>query len=142
ALPTTEIFRRLAARFGFDEPCFKATDEALMDDAVDIADPRLLGMRPSEIPTDRAVQMTGPDGEPMVLFDNIFPATPSGKIELKSQTLAERWGAAVLLPEWRERVSEYPLMLISPASDKRISSTILAGSRKAPPLLMHPGDAA
>jgi anaerobic selenocysteine-containing dehydrogenase len=86
--------------------------------------------------------MTGPDGAPMVLFDNVFPATPSGKVELRSETLAERWGAAVLLPEWRERIGDYPLMLISPASDKRISSTILAGSRKAPPLLMHPGDAA
>ena len=26
SLPNTEIFRRLAARFGFDEPCFKASD--------------------------------------------------------------------------------------------------------------------
>ena len=35
-------------------------------------------------------------------------------------------------------------MLISPASDKRISSTLgdLAGSREAPPLLMNPADAA
>ena len=43
ALPNTEIFRRLAARFGFDEPCFKATDAELMDDAVDAADRRLRG---------------------------------------------------------------------------------------------------
>ena len=88
--------------------------------------------------------MTGPDGKPLVLFDNVFPATPSGKIELKSETLAKRWGAAALLPGWREREAPYPLMLISPASDKRISSTLggLAGSRKAPPLLMNPEDAA
>jgi anaerobic selenocysteine-containing dehydrogenase len=142
SLPNTEIFRRLAARFGFAEPCFQASDEELMDEAVDPADPRLGGIRPSRIPTDKALPMTGPGGKPLVLFDNVFPATPSGKIELKSATLAARWGAAVLLPEWRERVSDYPLMLISPASDKRISSTILAGSRKAPPLLMNPGDAA
>src|SRR6266436_9220610 len=38
SLPNTEIFRRLAARFGFEEPCFTATDEELMDDAVDAAD--------------------------------------------------------------------------------------------------------
>ena len=38
--------------------------------------------------------MAGPDGKPLVLFDNLFPATPSGKIELKSEALAERWGAA------------------------------------------------
>src|SRR5215471_99519 len=104
ALPNTEIFRRLAARFAFDEPCFEATDEELMDDAIDIGDARLLGARPSTISTERAVQMTGPDGEPLVLFDNLFPATPSGKIELKSQTLADRWGADALLPGWRDGV--------------------------------------
>ena len=144
SLPNTEIFRRLAARFGFTEPCFAADDAALMDDAVDGADPRLGGIRPSEIPTRRALHMTGPDGQPLVLFDNVFPATPSGKIELRSAALAERWGAAAALPAWRERQASYPLMLISPASDKRISSTLgdLAGSRAAPPLLMNPGDAA
>jgi hypothetical protein len=77
SLPNTEIFRRLAARFGFEEPCFKATDEELMDDAVDPADPRLAGLRPSQISTREALQMTGPDGNPLVLFENVFPATPS-----------------------------------------------------------------
>jgi anaerobic selenocysteine-containing dehydrogenase len=143
SLPNTEIFRRLAARFGFNEPCFKASDEELMDDAVDPADTRLGGVRPSRISTEHALQMKGPDGKPMVLFDNIFPATPSGKIELKSETLAKRWGAAALMPTWRERPATYPLMLISPASDKRISSTLgdLAGSRKAPRLKMNRADA-
>ena len=144
ALPNTEIFRRLAARFGFDEPCFRATDAELMDDAVDPADPRLKGLRPSEIPTGRALQMTAADGRPMVLFDNVFPATPSGRIELRSETLAGRWGAAALLPEWRPRPSSHPLMLISPASDRRISSTLgdLAPSRATPRLHMNPADAA
>jgi anaerobic selenocysteine-containing dehydrogenase len=154
SLPNTEIFRRFARRFGFIEPCFAADDTQLMDDAVDGADPRLGGVRPSEIPTSRALQMTGPDGQPLVLFDNVFPATPSGKIELKSEALAERWGAAAVLPGWRppsypplhagEGSVRGPLMLISPASEKRISSTLgdLAGSRAAPPLLMNPADAA
>jgi anaerobic selenocysteine-containing dehydrogenase len=143
ALPNTEIFRRLAARFGFTEPCFGANDAELMDDAVDGADPRLGGVKPSELPTRRALRMVGPDGQPPVLFDNLFPATPSGKIELKSEVLAERWGDAALLPGWREPGAG-PLRLISPASDKRISSTLgdLAVSRKAPPLLMNPADAA
>ena len=65
---------------------------------------------------------------------------------MKSDTLATRWGAGALFAEWRERATEgaYPLMLISPASDKRISSTLgsIGGSRKAPPLMMHPTDAA
>lgn len=144
ALPNTEIFRRLAARFGFDEPCFKASDAELMDDAVDGNDRRLGGMRPSAIPTGKALRMTGPDGQPMVLFENVLPATPSGKIELKSDTLAQRWGSAALLADWRPRDASHPLMLISPASDKRISSTLgdLASSRAVPPLKMNPRDAA
>ena len=87
--------------------------------------------------------MKGPDGKPLVLFENVFPATPSGRVELKSEALAKRWGAAALTPSWRERPATYPLMLISPASDKRISSTLgdLAGSRKAPKLMMNPRDA-
>ena len=144
SLPNTEIFRRLAARFGFDEPCFTASDAELMDDAIDPDDARLQGVRPSRIPIDGALQMKGADGKPLVLFENVFPATPSGKIELKSEALATRWGVQALLPEWHEGHADYPLRLISPASDKRISSTLggLPGSRRAPPLLMHPEDAA
>src|SRR6476660_2184324 len=55
SLPNTEIFRRLAVRFNFTEPCFEATDAERMDDAVDGADSRLGGTRPSEIPTRRAL---------------------------------------------------------------------------------------
>jgi len=75
---------------------------------------------------------------------NVMPGTPSGKIEIASDTLANRWGAAARLPGYRERESRFPLALISPASDKRISSTLLgAGGAPAetPPLLMHPDDA-
>jgi anaerobic selenocysteine-containing dehydrogenase len=137
SLPNTEIFRRLAARFGFNDPCFAATDAELIDEAVDLAD----GARPSEIATDSAVQMKGPDGNPLVMFDNVFPATPSGKIELRSESLAKRWGDAALMPTWREHRGDYPLMLISPASSTRISSTL--GFTGSPPkLLMHPRDAA
>ena len=135
SLPNTEIFRRLAARFGFDDACFKASDADLMDAAVDLGD-----IRPSEISTENALQMKGKDGKPLVLFENVFPATPSGRIELRSEALAQRWGDAALMPTWRERPADYPLMLISPASNRRISSTLgFAGS--PPRLMMHPRDA-
>jgi anaerobic selenocysteine-containing dehydrogenase len=136
SLPNTEIFRRLAAQFGFDEPCLKATDAELMDAAVDLGE-----VRPSEISTEHALQMKGKDGLPLVLFENVFPATPSGRIELRSEMLAQRWGEAALLPSWRERASDYPLMLISPASDRQITST-LGGAGPTPRLMMHPRDAA
>ncbi|HLJ04945.1 MAG TPA: molybdopterin dinucleotide binding domain-containing protein, partial [Acetobacteraceae bacterium] len=136
SLPNTEIFRRLATRFGFNDSCFAASDAELMDDAVDLG-----SMRPSAISTGRATQMRGKDGSELVLFENVFPATPSGRIELRSDTLAKRWGEGALMPTWRERISDYPLMLISPASDKRISST-LGFTKDAPRLMMHPRDAA
>jgi anaerobic selenocysteine-containing dehydrogenase len=143
ALPNTEIFRRLAARFGFDDACFKASDRELMDDAVDGAHPSLGGVKPSEIPTSAARRMTAPDGRALALFDNVMPATPSGRIELASDLLAERWGSEARLPAFRARASRFPLALVSPASDKRISSTLLGpgGPRDASPLLMHPDDA-
>jgi anaerobic selenocysteine-containing dehydrogenase len=144
ALPNTEIFRRLAARFGFADACFKTTDRELMDEAVDAADPRLRGVRPSQIPTHEALRMAAPDGRPLALFDNVQPGTPSGKIELASETLAMRWGPAARLPTFRPRAAKFPLALISPASDKRISSTLFGAGGAggdAPPLLMHPDDA-
>lgn len=144
ALPNTEIFRRLARRFGYNEPCFRADDQELMDDAIDGSDFRLRGARPSQLPTGRALRMSAQNGEPLALFHNVMPATPSGKVELASAVLAERWGPAARVPRFRGGTSKFPLMLISPASDRRISSTlfdIVNRYTDAPQLLMHPADA-
>lgn len=146
AVPNTEVFRRLARRFGFDEPCFADDDAALMDQAVDAADRRLGGHLPSALPLDHATPMTAPDGRPFALMVNVMPATPSGRIELQSEVLAQRWGEHARLPAWRPRAAGAPpLTLVSPASAQRISSTLLPrGGRReeAPPLWMHPADAA
>jgi anaerobic selenocysteine-containing dehydrogenase len=101
-------------------------------------------MKPSEIPTGDALRMVAADGRPLSLFDNAMPATPSGKIELSSDMLASRWGAAARLPAFRPRAGKFALSLISPASDARISSTLLGmggAPADAPSLLMHPEDA-
>ena len=140
ALPNTEIFRRLAARFGFADPAFTASDAELMDEAIDGGDPRLGGVQPSALPTERATAMTA-NGEQAILFGNVFPRTPSGKVELVSTYLAEKYAAP--LPTWRPVSGPFPLALISPASDRRITSTFggARGSEAAPPLEMHPDDA-
>jgi anaerobic selenocysteine-containing dehydrogenase len=141
--PNTEIFRRLAARFGFNDPIFRASDAELMDDAIDPADPRLGGVRPSRIATDRALAMTAKDGRAFALFDNVRPATPSGKVELASDALAKRWGEQARVPRFRPLESKLPLILITPASDKRTTSTFGGNhAHETPPLLMHPEDAA
>ncbi|MDP9139022.1 MAG: molybdopterin-dependent oxidoreductase [Pseudomonadota bacterium] len=144
SLPNTEIFRRLAHAFGFGDSCFKASDKELMDEAVDAGDVRMGGIRPSAIPLDRGLEMRAGDGRPFVLYDNVRPATPSGKIELVSETLAGRWGEEARLPMWRPVHSPFPLNLITPASDRRISSTLggLHAAEGGPPLVMNPADAA
>ena len=141
SLPNTEIFRRLAARFGFNDPVFTATDAQLMDVAVDGKDARMRGVRASQLPLDRALSMEYEGAEP-ILFRNVWPTTPSGKIELQSALLGARYGAA--LPTFRPVRSSYPLTLISPASEKRITSTFggLAVNDSTPVLEMHPADAA
>ena len=140
ALPNTEIFRRLAARFGLTDPIFRASDAELMDDALDPDDPRLGGVRPSRLSTERALAMSVA-GEDAILFKNVFPKTPSGKVELASAYLERKYHAR--LPGWRPVESRYALSLISPASDQRITSTFggLHVADGAPPLEMHPDDA-
>jgi len=141
SLPNTEIFRRLAARFGFDEPEFKASDEQLMDEAMLDGDARMGGLKGSTVPLEQALSMEYDGAEP-VLYQNVWPKTPSGKIELQSAALAERYAAP--LPTFRPVESRFPLALISPASDMRISSTFggLSVNDATPVLEIHPDDAA
>ena len=139
--PNTEVFRRLAAKFGFTEPAFTDNDNDLMDAALNPDDPRMQGLRPSRIPTDRAVRMEY-DGDEPLLFHNVLPRTPSGKVELESSSLGARYGAT--LPIYRTLTSSYPLTLITPASDQRITSTFggLSVNDATPFLEMNPADAA
>jgi anaerobic selenocysteine-containing dehydrogenase len=62
-------------------------------------------------------------------------------VELASAYLDEKYGA--LLPSYRPYETPFPLILISPASDTRITSTFggLESSAETPPLEMHPTDA-
>jgi anaerobic selenocysteine-containing dehydrogenase len=140
ALPNTEIFRRLARRFGFTEPAFQASDTDLMNEALALDDPRLRGRRPSQIPLDQTIPMTF-NGDEAILFQTTFPQTPSGKIELQSSYLERTYGQP--LPIYRPLASAYPLMLLTPASDQRTTSTFgsLRYSDQAW-LEMHPQDAA
>jgi anaerobic selenocysteine-containing dehydrogenase len=141
SLPNTEIFRRLAAKFGFTDPAFAENDAELMDAALNSDDPRMQGFRPSRVPLNRAIKMEYDREEP-VLFHNVSPRTPSGKVELESSTLGALYGAA--LPRYRPLTSPYPLTLITPASDSQITSTFggLAANATTPALEMNSVDAA
>ena len=136
SLPNTEIFRRLAARFGFDDAAFKATDQQLMDEAM-----TNLGVAPKDFPLDHSKAIGGEMGEEGIVCLNIAPDTPSGKIELYSEDLEARFGAG--LPRFNPVEKSMPLTLVTPASDKRINATFGGCSLSDGPeqLEMHPSDA-
>ncbi|MCB1754988.1 MAG: molybdopterin-dependent oxidoreductase [Gammaproteobacteria bacterium] len=140
ALPNTEIFRRLAQRFGFSDQAFSASDAELMDDALDADDPRLGGVKPGQLPTDRALPVRI-NGEDAILFKNVFPQTPSGKVELHSALLEEEYDAA--LPVYRALEKGFPLTLITPASMRRTNATFGGADANAgmQTLEMNPLDA-
>ncbi len=141
SLPNTEIFRRLAARFGFDDPIFRASDAELMDDAFAAADPKLQGFTPSQVPLDRALAMTAAGGEELILCKTVKPGTGSGKITLFSQDLEDRFGFG--LPRYAPPPQDLPLVLISPSSDKRTNATFgtHAVSQGLEVLEINPADA-
>ena len=121
SLPNTEIFRRLAARFGFDDPMFRESDETLMDAAFVDDDPRLAGHRPCRLPVGLALAMTTVDGAEPMMCATVRPATDSGRIELFSRDLEDRFGYG--LPRYEPVEREFPLTIISPSSAKRTNAT-------------------
>ncbi len=138
SLPPSELFRRLAARFGFDDdPAFRDDDDALLDCVLDEAHPGLKGLRGSTLPLARAHAVHTPDASGHFAVQG----TPSGCIELRSEGLAREFGCS--LPAYRPLAGDYPLALISPASEQRITSTFggVAACDATPPLVMHPTDA-
>jgi anaerobic selenocysteine-containing dehydrogenase len=142
SLPNTEIFRRLAKRFGYEDAQFQASDSQLMDEAIDADHPQLDGQRPSEIALDRAIEIRAADGAPMVMCQNVLPATKSGRIELFSQAYETRYGFGV--PRYDPVAQDLPLVLISPSSAKRTNATFGSDPASSGPeqLEMHPKDAA
>ena len=121
SLPNTEIFRRLAARFGYDTPEFRDSDAELMDQAMDAQSPHLQGFRPQDMPLDRALEITTADGREPVMCDSVLPATPSGRIELFSDRYEAEGGFGV--PRYDPATRELPFVLITPSSSKRTNAT-------------------
>ena len=121
SLPNTEIFRRLARAFGFDDAMFDDSDVELMDAALDPGDPRLQGYRPSEIPLDQALLMNNLQQQELIMCASVTPATASGRIELFCQDLEERFGYGV--PRYEAVPRAKPYTIISPSSSKRTNAT-------------------
>jgi len=142
SLPNTEIFRRLAARFGYTEPEHQASDVQLMDDAMDASHPQFEGRPPSQMPVDRALEMQKSDGAALILCETVTPDTETGRIELFSAALEAETGFGV--PRYDPVPQDLPLVLITPSSDKRINATFGSAPLSAGPesIEVHPEDAA
>ena len=139
ARPNTAVFRELAARMGFTEPCFRDDDETVGAQAfgshVDFARLRREGWL--RLPLPEAPFATGG-----------FP-TPNGRAQFAPAGL----GVADFVPPYESRQSapelaqRYPLAMISPPARHFLNSTFVnvhsLRSIEGEPLLeIHPQDAA
>ena len=145
ALPNSEIFRRLAARMGFDEPCFRDSDE-------DICRTALAGKADWEaLKRDGWQRLALP--ERFAPFAHGGFPTASGKCEFHSEWL-EKQGVDPL-PFYNppvevaddELAGRYPLAFLSPPARHFLNSSFANLARfrefeREPHLDMHPQDAA
>jgi anaerobic selenocysteine-containing dehydrogenase len=88
SLPNSEVFRRLAARMGFEEPCFRDSDEDLCRTALRSKQPRMRGIDWEAMKRDGWQRLDVP--ERFAPFaEGSFP-TPSGKCEFYSAALEKQ----------------------------------------------------
>jgi anaerobic selenocysteine-containing dehydrogenase len=85
---------------------------------------------------------TPPFGGAPVQFVDVFPRTPDGKIHLCPPDLDAQAPAGLYGYQPDPATARYPLALISPASEKTISSTLGELRERAGMLVMNPADAA
>ncbi len=121
SLPNTEIFRRLAKVFGYEEELFNDSDADLMDAAFDGSDPRLEGISPSQLPTDQAFIMKTVNQQEVMMCNTVSPGTGSGKIELFDKNLEDKYGFGT--PRYEPAEKNLPFTVISPSSRKRTNAT-------------------
>ena len=137
----TDIFRALALRMGFDDPCFLESDESLCRTAY--GDEAQF----EQLLTNGFATLPVPDAP---FAQGGFP-TPSGRCEFFSQRLADlgQDGLPDHVPNYEVASSQsrYPLAMISPPARNFLNSTFvnvqsLRDIEAEPVLEMHPQDAA
>lgn len=152
SLPNSEVFRRLAARLGFDDPALFEDDATIAAAAFNRRDARSLGLA-DDLARQGWARLNLP--RPFAPFARGGFPTPSGRCEFFSQTLADQGRDP--LPGWvppRESpvsnpalAARYPLAMISPPARNFLNSSFANLPRwrdkeGAPTLEIHPDDAA
>jgi anaerobic selenocysteine-containing dehydrogenase len=131
AKPNTEVFRLLAARMGFSEPCFRDTDDDIARQAFLAQHPRAAGLDWDALKEQGFQRLAVAESDSYAPFANGGFPTPSGKCELYSETLAREGHDP--LPTFvppRESVASnpalakrYPLAFISPPARNFLNSS-------------------
>jgi anaerobic selenocysteine-containing dehydrogenase len=125
----SDVFRLLAARLGFDDDCFRDTDEDLARQALDTKHPALAGVTLEKLRENGWLKVNVAD-DFAPFAGGAFP-TPSGKCELFSAELAAQGlsGLPDFVPPAESVVSapeiaeKYPLALITPAAHAFLNSS-------------------
>jgi anaerobic selenocysteine-containing dehydrogenase len=151
AKPNTEIFRLLAERMGFNEPCFKETDDEIAAQAFKKSDARAIHFDWSSLKKTGWSKLKVADAPFMT---GGFP-TPSGKCEFYSQTMFDDGldPLPTFIPPYEscasnpELAKKYPLAMISPPARNFLNSSFvnvqsLRDTEGEPHLDIHPVDAA
>ena len=133
------IFRALAARMGFDDPCFADSDEAMAMAAFNPAE-----VDPAVLREQGYVKLKLPDAP----FANGGFPTPSGKALADTPGLGlpdhvPNYESVLTTPALAQR---FPLAMISPPARHFLNSSFvsvasLRAAEKEPLLEMHPADA-
>lgn len=153
AKPNTEVFRLLAARMGFSEPCFNDSDDELARQAFRKDHPRAAGLDWDTMKTKGFQRLAVPETYAPFAQGN-FP-TPSGKCEFYCDTLAREGHDPLptFVPPRESAASNpglarrYPLAFLSPPARNFLNSSFanlptFVAEEKAPRLDIHPDDAA
>lgn len=135
ARPNHEVFRDLGARLGIAEPDVDMLGEsgAVLETAARMPDAaRAALLEGGAIPI--------PGGGRPVQFVDVFPKTSDERAHLCPADLATTSGAYVYQPD--PGTDHYPLALISPASEKTVSSTLAEFRPGIASVKINPEDAA
>jgi anaerobic selenocysteine-containing dehydrogenase len=151
SLPNSEVFRRLAARMGFDEPCFRDSDEDICRTAVSSKKPSMKTVEWESLKAEGWQKLDVP--ERFAPFANGGFPTPSGKCELYSEWLEQQ--GIDPLPFYNPPAEvangkpgkRYPLAFLSPPARHFLNSSFANIARfrefeREPHLDMHADDAA
>lgn len=140
-----EIFRLLAKRMGFADPCFDDSEDDMIRTLLDSEHPFIRGITLEQLERDHSVRLNvAHNGDPFQPFAHGGFGTPSGKCEFRAETLdftppiESRAGDPDLL-------AKYPLELISPKNDDNMNSTFgdrPDTDRQTASVVIHPDDAA